>query len=149
MAGFIKRLFGLETPAEELQRKGADAERILKAAGVQVPDAIADIKKANAVTMALGVLRLPRDTELGKIDPLVSELAWAAVIAYRHTMQAALSTTPVDRVEAAGRDAQIFGARRALCASVPVTVTADVVAAIDGHLGLPPIDPTLGLAAAS
>jgi len=134
---------------ERLNQRADAAEKMLRKAGVPIDQSntITELKRSSATIDAFGCLGLKKDPALDKIDPEIAKSASAAVFRYRDAIQAALSQVPINKIEAATRDAAIFGARRALSAALPrsVMLTADIVARMDGSLGFPPIDPTLGV----
>jgi hypothetical protein len=71
--------------------------------------------------------------------------ACEAISQYHEEMTEALSTVAVDEKDAAPRDASMFAARRIFAASVPVPLSSEMISELDRALGLPPIDPSLGL----
>lgn len=114
--------------------------------GARILNNLDELRKATAAVKAFGILKLPRN-ERGLIDQELSNPAHAAIAQYRATMAEALSTIALDAEDAAPRDAKIFGARRTLIATLSTTVTAERILEIDRALGLPPVDPGLGVQA--
>jgi hypothetical protein len=154
MVSWLKRLIGI--PADNRMtaflHEAEHAREMLDAAGREVPDTRAELRKAIARSEALGALKLKEidrfRTGQGLIDRDVSLLVSEAIGRYADEMAKALSTVALDEKDAASREGRVLTARRVLAASVPVPLTPAMVREMDRALGLPPVDPTLGLPAA-
>ena len=148
--GFWRRWLGnQETAWERVERRAGSAEKKLRLAGMPLDETntIIELKRATALISAAGALNIQIDPQLGKIDPEIGNPALIMISRYRDAMQGALALKAINRIEAATRDAAIFHARRTLLSSLPsvIILTVEKVAIIDGCLGFPPIDPSLGL----
>lgn len=140
LVGWLKR-----RPSEDTEAAANRAAReILDTHGARILNNLDELRKTRAALSAFGILNLPRN-ERELVDLELSNPAIAAIAKYRGDMVDALSTVALDAEDAAPRDAKIFGARRALIAGLPTAVTAQKVLEIDRALGLPPIDPGLGV----
>jgi hypothetical protein len=148
LASWLKRLIGIEDPMAAFLREGKHAKEMLEASGEEVPNVRAELRKATANAKAWGVLKLNKidsfRNEKGLVDPAVHIPASEATARYRDAMWKALSIKALDDQDAAPRDGDIFAARRALIASMPVPLTPAMVLEMDRVLGLPPIDPIFG-----
>ena len=143
---WLKRLIGIpETPMESFLRKGKAAQAMLDAARVKVPDTRLELRRATEESEAFGVLRLLRDPETNRIPPERSRPVFEAIRIYRKSMEASLTKPYEDQSQKGQREAAILTSRRALVISLPVTLTSAMMAEMDKLLGLPPIDPALGL----
>jgi hypothetical protein len=141
VVGWLKR----RPPEDPEAAMNRAAQEILDTHGARVLDTIDELRKTRATLKAFGVLNLPRN-DAGLVDRDLSDPAIGAITKYRANMAEALSTVAaLDAEDATPRDAKIFGARRALIAALPVTVAEDGIREIDRALGLPPIDPGLGV----